>query len=42
MNWGGNQKGEDFEFHLLAIAILIVVMIKGGGSVSVDRMIAKK
>jgi putative oxidoreductase len=42
MNWGGNQKGEGFEFHLLAIAILIVLIIKGGGSASVDRVIAKK
>ncbi len=42
MNWMGNQKGEGFEFHLLAIAIGIALMIRGGGMWSVDRLIAKK
>ena len=37
MNWGGTQKGEGFEYHLLALAILVVLMIKGGGALSVDR-----
>jgi putative oxidoreductase len=42
MNWGGKQMGEGFEFHLLAVAILVVLIAKGGGPASVDRMIAKK
>jgi len=41
MNWGGRQKGEGFEFHMLAIAIAIVLMAKGGGAASVDRALAK-
>lgn len=41
MNWMGNQPGEGIEFHLLAIALAIVVMVKGGGLFSVDRTIAK-
>ena len=40
MNWAGNQKGEGFEYHLLALAITIVLMIKGGGALSVDRAIS--
>jgi putative oxidoreductase len=40
MNWAGNQKGEGFEYHLLALAITIVLMVKGGGAVSVDRAIS--
>lgn len=40
MNWSGNQKGEGFEYHLLAIAITIVLMVKGGGALSVDRAIS--
>jgi putative oxidoreductase len=36
MNWGGQQKGEGFEFHLLAIAIAVVLMARGSGAVSVD------
>jgi putative oxidoreductase len=40
MNWTGQKKGEGFEFHLLAIALAIVVLIKGSGAVSIDRAIA--
>jgi len=39
MNWFGNQKGEGYEYHLLVIAITIVLMIKGGGKWSVDKAI---
>ena len=41
MNWTGRQKGEGFEFHILAIALLIAVMTKGAGPLSVDKAIAK-
>lgn len=37
MNWAGNQKGEGFEYHLLVIAIGIVIMAKGSGALSIDR-----
>jgi putative oxidoreductase len=40
MNWAGTQKGEGFEFHLLALALLVVVMIRGAGALSLDRLIA--
>ena len=40
-NWSGTQKGEGFEYHLLAIAITLVIMIKGSGAVSVDRALSK-
>jgi putative oxidoreductase len=40
MNWAGNKKGEGFEFHLLALAMLIVILVKGSGSLSVDRAIS--
>lgn len=42
MNWTGKQAGEGYEFHLLAIAIGIALMIRGGGKWSADRVIAKK
>jgi putative oxidoreductase len=41
MNWGGKQKGEGYEFHLLAAAIAIVLISKGAGALSIDRAIAK-
>lgn len=40
MNWEGNLAGEGFEYHLLAIALAAIVMIKGGGKASVDRALA--
>jgi putative oxidoreductase len=39
-NWTGMQKGEGYEYHLLALAICTFLMIKGGGAVSVDRKLA--
>jgi putative oxidoreductase len=36
MNWAGNQKGEGFEFHLLAIAIAVAIMVAGAGALSID------
>jgi putative oxidoreductase len=37
MNWTGQQKGEGFEYHLLAIAMCLLIMIRGGGALSVDH-----
>jgi putative oxidoreductase len=42
MNWMGNQKGEGFEYHILAVAIALALVIRGGGLWSIDRAIAKK
>ena len=41
MNWAGNQKGEGIEYHLLALAITVLLMVKGGGALSVDRAISR-
>src|SRR5215470_4783999 len=40
-NWSGQQKGEGFEYHLLALALLLLIMIKGSGALSVDRALSK-
>ncbi|HEX6850286.1 MAG TPA: DoxX family protein [Candidatus Polarisedimenticolaceae bacterium] len=40
MNWFGNQNGEGFEFHLLAVALALVVVLRGSGAYSVDAWIA--
>lgn len=42
MNWSGAQKGEGFEYHLLAIAIALALVIKGGGKWALDSLIARK
>ena len=41
MNWFGSHPAgvEGFEYHLLAMALTVVVMIKGGGRASIDRAI---
>ena len=40
MNWAGSQKGEGFEYHLLALGLAIALLVKGGGAFSVDRALA--
>ena len=40
MNWFGNQKGEGFEYHLLAIGLALIVIIHGAGKLSLDALIA--
>jgi len=40
MNWYGQQKGEGFEYHLLAIAMGLVILIKGAGALSVDHALS--
>jgi putative oxidoreductase len=39
LNWFGNQKGHGIEYHLLAIALALVVVVKGAGAFSVDRLL---
>ena len=39
MNWFGKQAGEGFEYHLLAIGLALIVLIQGGGAVSLDQVI---
>ena len=41
MNWTGQQAGEGFEYHLLALALAIPLIIRGGGLYSLDRGIAR-
>jgi putative oxidoreductase len=39
MNWSGTQGGEGFEYHLLALGLAAVVLLRGSGAASVDRHI---
>ena len=39
MNWFGNQKGEGFEYHLLAIAVALPLILHGSGALSLDRLL---
>ncbi len=42
MNWTGQQQGEGFEYHLLAIGLALALLVRGGGALSVDRAIQGK
>ena len=39
MNWFGAQKGEGFEYHILALGLALIVLVRGGGKWSLDSRI---
>ena len=41
INWSGAKTGEGYEYHLLAIAVALALMIKGSGALSIDRALSK-
>ena len=41
MNWTGQQAGEGFEYHLLALALALPLIVRGGGLFAVDTWIAR-
>jgi putative oxidoreductase len=41
MNWYGNQQGEGFEYHLLALGIALALIIGGAGLWSIDAALAR-
>lgn len=42
MNWSGNQAGEGFEYHLLALALSVGIIIKGAGQWSIDHILSQE
>lgn len=42
MNWFGTQKGEGYEYHLLALGLALVVILRGGGAASLDQAISPR
>jgi putative oxidoreductase len=38
MNWAGQQSGEGIEFHLITIALLLTILVRGSGPMSVDHV----
>ena len=39
MNWFGDQKGHGIEYHVLALALALTIIIKGGGALSLDQVL---
>ncbi len=42
MNWTGMQAGEGVEYHILALGLAIIIMLRGSGAFSIDRMLAAR
>lgn len=42
MNWYGVQKGEGYEYHLLVLAICLLIIVKGAGALSLDQILSKE
>jgi putative oxidoreductase len=40
INWYGAQAGEGIQFHLLASAAALMLIVKGSGACSLDRILA--
>ena len=42
MNWSGTNPGEGYEFHLLALALSVPLLVRGGGARSLDTWLARR
>ena len=42
MNWFGQQAGEGYEYHLLAIGLAAAVIVRGSGAFSLDGVLAPR
>jgi putative oxidoreductase len=41
MNWAGQPVREGFEYHILAMGLVLAIMILGGGKWSIDRTLTE-
>lgn len=41
MDWYGTMNGEGFEYHLLAIGLALVLVLRGGGRLSLDARLSR-
>jgi putative oxidoreductase len=41
LNWNSDQAGEGIQFHLLVLAVAVVLMVKGSGAWSIDRLLLR-
>jgi putative oxidoreductase len=39
LNWLGDRKGHGYEYHLLAIALAMTVIVRGSGAASLDHVL---
>src|SRR6266481_566949 len=41
MNWFGSKKGEGIEYFILLLSILLVIVVKGSGALSIDYWLTR-
>jgi putative oxidoreductase len=41
MNWFGEKQGHGIEYHLLVIALAVLLMVKGAGAFSIDAALSR-
>jgi putative oxidoreductase len=39
LNWSGDHEDHGYEYHLLALALAIVVIMRGSGALSLDHFL---
>jgi putative oxidoreductase len=42
LNWFGTQEGHGIEYHLLTIALALVIVVQGAGTFSLDRLLHER
>jgi putative oxidoreductase len=40
MNWFGTKNGEGIEYHVLLLSLLLIVIVRGSGAMSIDSWLA--
>jgi putative oxidoreductase len=42
MNWFGKKNGEGIEYHVMLVSLLLTVIVKGSGAISIDLLMTPR
>jgi putative oxidoreductase len=42
MNWFGEKRGEGIEYFVMLLSLLLVVLVRGSGAMSIDLWLSLK
>jgi len=42
MNWFGDKNGEGIEYHVMLLSLLLIVIVKGSGALSIDLWLTSR
>ena len=40
MNWFGEKKGEGIEYFVMLLSLLLIIIVRGSGAISIDLWVA--